>query len=659
MECSMHRLLLFITGLAFILALTRCGSSIQQDPLLERALILAGSNRQELEFVLDHYAHDSLALESAKFLIRNMPGHYSYADTITVGRFYDAIDSLVRIMKGQPNEDIQHAINTLYKNYNAHTFSITQDVRVISAKFLIDNIDKAIKQWKELPWCNRLNFDQFCEYILPYKTTELQELKPWRDSYNQYYGDSLERISSCSLYRISSFEAAITVNNCLRQYFIRDRYDYEIPALYFRPLSRLAIPFATCDELCNSGLTAFRAAGIPVAIDFVYVWGYGNRGHSWCVVNAPNGHDLPFVPIDTSPNAIHKVNETVGKAYRRTYAANPDLVELNNSGQLIPEPFRDIFQRDVTYLYADCRNITINIDMPDGSYVYLCNSSRAQWKPTAFAKVKSGKAIFNNIGKGCIYAVASYSKDGLKIIINPFKIERNGDFIPIMPNYDKKISATFYRKAPLLEYAWRQAVKSETGVFEASNDATFCQKTIIGHVNTPADRAGEITIENRIPFRYWRYTAYGKEADCSIGDVSLIKNNIVINKLGKVITNIKSVNNISTKPQQAFDGDVLTSVSFKEQNAAWVGIDFGKPVNIDKIRYFPRSDGNMIEAGDNYELLFWNDSRWISLGCKIVSSVSITFNDIPSDALYLLLNRTKGNSVRIFMLDNAGHQEWW
>ena len=43
--------------------------------------MLSGENRGELEQVLAHYSHDpadSLKLKAAKFLIANMPGHYSY-----------------------------------------------------------------------------------------------------------------------------------------------------------------------------------------------------------------------------------------------------------------------------------------------------------------------------------------------------------------------------------------------------------------------------------------------------------------------------------------------------------------------------------------------------------------------------------------------------
>ena len=45
---------------------------------LDYALDFAGSNRSELESVLEHYKDEPEKLAAAKFLIENMPAHYSY-----------------------------------------------------------------------------------------------------------------------------------------------------------------------------------------------------------------------------------------------------------------------------------------------------------------------------------------------------------------------------------------------------------------------------------------------------------------------------------------------------------------------------------------------------------------------------------------------------
>lgn len=45
------------------------------DEQLETALKMAGDNRAELENVLSYYRNDTLKLQAAAFLIRNMPGY--------------------------------------------------------------------------------------------------------------------------------------------------------------------------------------------------------------------------------------------------------------------------------------------------------------------------------------------------------------------------------------------------------------------------------------------------------------------------------------------------------------------------------------------------------------------------------------------------------
>ena len=57
--------------------LTSCAIQKTKGVSLEQALSMAGENRSELEKVLEYYKNDSLKLEAARFLIRNMPFHFS------------------------------------------------------------------------------------------------------------------------------------------------------------------------------------------------------------------------------------------------------------------------------------------------------------------------------------------------------------------------------------------------------------------------------------------------------------------------------------------------------------------------------------------------------------------------------------------------------
>lgn len=650
-----------ILNLIIVSLFTSC-VNYNNDQQLYDALALAGSNRSQLEDVLNYFEDDSLGLEAAKYLIRNMPGHYSYADTIAMDAFYCRLDSLVAELKGKDSKVIQDSINNFCEVNRINAFPIIQDVKIIKSDFLIDNIEVALSQWKRLPWCDRLDFEQFCEYVLPYKSSELQELKPWRRNYEYLYKDSLERMLSCSLFRISSFQAAEIVNNALKLKFSYDPESYDIPPLFYRSFSRLAIPFGTCEDLCNAGLNIFRAAGVPCAIDYTPLWGYGNRGHTWGVVRAPNGKDQPFVPVHMSPYVVHKINETVSKVYRRTFARNPELVKLNDDCNFVPDPFRNIFQKDVTSMYADVRDLFLNVKNATQKYVYLCTTSGDKWKPVAYSKISSGYAEFKNIGKGCIYLLCEYNKEGEMIVLDsPFKIERNGGYSPINPDLAKKRHVRLFRKGPLLEYAWRMAILMENGLFEASDDPDFTKPIDVGRVMSSADQAGEISVQHNIgAHRYWRYVKKADTAICSVGELRFISDDVDITDKGIVIGNFnkKSVNPFYNG-SRAFDGDVLTPVTFSNHEEAWVGLDFVDKIRIDKIRFTPRSDGDMIEPGDVYELMYWNNNRWNSLGRDVASNVYLDYYNIPSNAIYILHDRTKGSSERIFLINSDGQQEWW
>ena len=81
----MKKVLLALT----ILLSAACNNN--QDKQLQEALKFAGDNRPQLEAVLEHYRtvdNDPLKLDAAKYLIANMPAHYSYRDTAAINSFY-------------------------------------------------------------------------------------------------------------------------------------------------------------------------------------------------------------------------------------------------------------------------------------------------------------------------------------------------------------------------------------------------------------------------------------------------------------------------------------------------------------------------------------------------------------------------------------------
>ena len=108
----------------------------------------------------------------------------------------------------------------------------------------------------------------------------------------------------------------------------------------------------------------------------------------------------------------------------------------------------------------------------------------------------------------------------------------------------------------------------------------------------------------------------------------------------------------------AADGDVLTFMKFDENiYNLWLGTKFDRPQRIGSIAFCPRTDDNDISPGDIYELLYW-DNDWISLGTRIAEDYSLIYSDVPSNALLLLRNHSRGREERPFTFEN-GRQIWW
>jgi hypothetical protein len=110
--------------------------------------------------------------------------------------------------------------------------------------------------------------------------------------------------------------------------------------------------------------------------------------------------------------------------------------------------------------------------------------------------------------------------------------------------------------------------------------------------------------------------------------------------------------------EKVFDGDILTAFDAPRGEGCWVGLDFGKPVKVEHIIYYGRGDGNAVEMGDDYELFYWAEGRWKTLGKKKAEMPWLIYEGVPVDGLYLLRDLTKGIDERIFTYED-GKQVFW
>lgn len=112
---------------------------------LNSALEFAGENRVELERVLEHYRDSGLKYEAARFLIENMPQYYGLRGA--------AMDSGKALLLSMDANGIILPERIERWQYQASgRMEKVYDARVITADYLIDNIDRAFDAWRKRSW---------------------------------------------------------------------------------------------------------------------------------------------------------------------------------------------------------------------------------------------------------------------------------------------------------------------------------------------------------------------------------------------------------------------------------------------------------------------------------------------------------------------------
>ena len=172
MNRNIYTILLYIA-----MFLTAC------NPGLDSALEQAGSNRGEMEKVLEHFRDDpdTLKYSAAVFLIENMPYHYT-----RYGKGVNSVDSAYLAMAEYPKEQREKVFKELTKDVDTSEDSVAIDIRAVNADYLIKVIDEACDMWHEVNWNNEYSSQLFFDYVLPYRLLD-EPLSDWKETIRQVF----------------------------------------------------------------------------------------------------------------------------------------------------------------------------------------------------------------------------------------------------------------------------------------------------------------------------------------------------------------------------------------------------------------------------------------------------------------------------------------
>ena len=605
----------------FLLLLSSCGSD-----RLEQALRLSGDNRPELESVLAHYRQsgDREAMRAAEFLIAGMPGHCSLSGS-GMSDYIAAIDTMYPTMTNAVKRVVWQIPGQKGKNVD---YPATEDVQSLTAEFLISHIDDRLAQWRSCRWLQDCCFEDFCEYLLPYRVG-CEPLPAALDSSDRYWRELSSWTNRYSHVQTSSSE--------LRQALRAIVGKRDEPFMPYLTLPDGRSYTFECEDNCMYDVATMRGAGIPSTIDYVPFWPTRSSSHYWRVLF--DAQCLHGVSHDTHyPRAA--------KVLRRTWSRH--RTPRPGKGEYIPETFLNPFTEDVTSQYVEVMDVSARCPL-GVRHAYLAVFNDRTWKPVSCARVHLGRARFRDMGRGAVYLLVAFSGDKMYSLGRPFLLDNRGrkrDYIP--SSVCQTIAMT--RKYPLT-YAKTRWADALTGCrVEAARDASFEDALAVYEFSeaNPDLNYNVISVPDSLAsYRNWRLVSPGR---AQVGELSLH------DASGARLDGQRlwSASEDTSSVRSLFDGDALSYATLRE----WAGVSLplSPSAKVAFVHCISRTDANGIVPGDVYELMYF-DHTWISAGRQTATCDSLVFK-APAGALYWLRNLSEGREERIFTYEN-GRQIWW
>lgn len=617
-------------------------------------LDFAKGNKAELERVFDKYmlSGDTLKQRAVLFLLNNMRPHCSMSSANSAA-FEAAVNKMDTI---PPSDALDSLWQTLYKTEDGNPM---WDGENISYNFLTNDIDYAFNIWSKNKWSKQIKFETFCKYILPYRFTQEPLEDGWREMLHTKYHCMTDSLSDVK-------EAFATVYRNLKDSLKGEEYLYHYP---LKPTTMGKIMRGNCIQRCIYIGQVMRALGIPVAIDWIHNWAnYSVNGHYWVSLVLEDGtytlsEDgytvMKYGPIDSSifkvdfmPEEDYLFQPTFKKRCAKVFRSTYETVEHDMAEIFRDTPFAWQYEqniKDVSLEYGYNNNVIIQRG-DEGRIACLCTYITAKgWVPVSVVTADKGMYEFKNINDSIVYMFATFEDGKLQCHGNPFLLTAQGKK-ELNPDKVHRETATLYRKYPLIGRNISACAAMRGAVIEGSNSSDFKTAWTLYHIDrSPLFKNVYKSLSNK-PCRYVRVVPQeGKKFP--VAEIELWTGS----KKRHAIT----YGNTYSKVEKAVDGNTMTATkNIMPLPDRMLQLDLGAMRTITRIVLYPANDDNYIVKGNTYEL-FYNDSgRWISLGKKLAKENRLVYGNVPTNALLLLHNLTKGKEERIFTYE-ANQQIWW
>lgn len=575
-------------------------------------------------------------LKAAYVLIAGLENSISGLENQSMEASFELIVPMVK-KKGKTEE--------VFDLFNSYLDSLSdrkpvvykRDVEIVNSNMLINNIELAYKAVELLPVNLQPDENKFFDYVLPYKNG-FEPLEPeLRENLLEEYG---------------WIHSVIKENNTLESGVcaLLDTLKLKLsPNTLYPGVAKISqinkIKFGACSDLVNLVVHILRALGIPATSDFTSHWGnHYALGHEWLVF-------------------FSKDKEYAIDVY--------DYRQLNNIYEYasLPKVFRKNFNSSFIHNGITCEDVTVNYKKNNASNIILESErkindmdigvfhSRGEWKMLNAPKNKANEGfLFENVGNDIIYGAEKLSSSGEKNI-SPFYINPKNEIQYLIPDHTKKLKAVITRKYPpsvVRDNGWKESWVESIGNCKilGANKKDFSDAEELYNFKEFASY-NPITIDTQNEKVYKYYLLQGdNDNPTHLAEFYPMDNDGI---------QLDAEYQITGKETAEIDQNLIRDnnpLTFIEAKLLKVLIEFKSPT---KVRYFKiqaRNDDNNIKPGDEYELMHWEDNKWVSLGRRVATDTVLYFDNTPSKSVYWLRNHSQGKEEHVFLLDSLGKQYW-
>jgi hypothetical protein len=397
-------------------------------PALERVLIAAKANRIELERALNHFSPASQPLEHAamQWLVMHLERH-GHARMAWLNQAGEVVE-IPRVAFLSPEAFAIEWAGLEAKHGALHpgVVRLDGDLLSLTRDELAQNVDYAVRAWRERPWTRDLKLEQFLEGVLPHRVGD-EALDDWRRVLFETFATLEDRLA----HPRDPHRAAEWIRRSARSWVeLSPQYAWHLTDQSLREM--LLSKRGRGEDLAHLELMALRANAIPAALDYTPAWASRRGNFAWTrlLLDGSVGRGVPElaeveIPCDAPMGRLAKV-------YRRTYASQANSWAARVPGtEPLPVWLADACMIDVTAEYVPVATVSVPLRPSSRRSIlaYACVFDGNEWTPIAAGRVSDEGAFvrFTDLGREVAYLPAWYDEQGIHPAGPPFLLSAAGE----------------------------------------------------------------------------------------------------------------------------------------------------------------------------------------------------------------------------------------